>query len=327
MLKKLKPKRHSKDQHKIAPKISEATLSMALQNTTDIQTMKSLQASSSATYNGIDLGPFGEDKQDAFRSLISQMSVSLSPVTVKDNYIHSSIPGIIEVVQDPKYFFPMAKLGVRLFLPVQAGQIWKRDSLLDNLGHFRPVHLIYSALDVIRDDPQQRLHDAIVKAEALMDCACYQSLFHRSNSKNQMEYCQLYLNFAIRKGWPFDIIQSHQTRQATLLDFTPATEQSSVYLLLRICPPDCVIHQGVSNQDIPKFCDTSCVVSQLVSWQTIADQQPRNENQSILVTLKADGVQHLAKKDPARLQSTSTGASRPRRLAAKRAGEDHWVLD
>jgi hypothetical protein len=296
---------------------------MALLNTTDIQTMKSLQASSSATYDGIDLGPFGEDNQDAFRSLISQMSDSLSPVTMEDNYIHWSIPGIIEVVQNPKYFSPMAKLGVYLFLPVQAGQIWKRDSLLDNLGQFRPVHLIYSALDVIRDDPHQRLHDAIVKAEALMDRACYQSLSRPSNSKNQMEYGLLYLYFAIRKGWPIDMIQSHQTRQATLLDFALATEQSSVYLLLRICTPDCVLHQGVSNQDIPKFCGTSCVVSRLVSWGTIADQQPRNENQSILVTLKADGdhgSQRLAKK-------STRARLRPRRLVAKRAGQGRQVSE
>jgi hypothetical protein len=126
---------------------------------TDIQTVKSLQASSSATLDGIDLGSFQEDNQDALQVLTSQMAVSLSPVTMEDNHTHWSIPGVIEVVQDSEIFFLQTKLGIYLFIAVQASEMWEHGRLLDNLGDFRPIHRIYSALDVIRDDPRLRLHN------------------------------------------------------------------------------------------------------------------------------------------------------------------------
>jgi hypothetical protein len=143
----------------------KAKTSVVSPQTVDIQTMKSLQASLSTTLNGIDLGPFQEDNQDAFQALTSQIAVSLSPVTMEDNHTHWSIPGVIEVVQDSETFFPQAKLGIYLFLAVQAGEMWEHDQLLDNLGGFRPIHRIYSALDVVRDDPRLRLHNAIVIRE------------------------------------------------------------------------------------------------------------------------------------------------------------------
>jgi hypothetical protein len=61
-----------------------------------------------------------------------------------------------------------------------------------------------------------------------------------------------------------------------------------MYLLLRTFSLDCVIHRGVSNLDVSKFCGTSCAPRQMVPWLVIADQQPRDENQPIIVTLNAD---------------------------------------
>jgi hypothetical protein len=89
-------------------KMPNAKSSVVSPQTTDIQTMKSLQASSSATLDGIDLVPFQEDNQDAFQALASQMAVSLSPVTMEDNHTHWSIPGVIKVVHDSETFFPQA---------------------------------------------------------------------------------------------------------------------------------------------------------------------------------------------------------------------------
>jgi hypothetical protein len=101
----------------------KAKSSVVSPQTADIQTMKSLQASLSATLDGIDLGPFQEDNQDAFQALTSQIAVSLSPVTMEDNHTHWSIPGVIEVVQDSETFFREAKLGIYLFLAIQAGVV------------------------------------------------------------------------------------------------------------------------------------------------------------------------------------------------------------
>ena len=250
-------------------------------STTDIPTMHSLNASMLPILRRIEElhGPITRSNdeeilslqhskdQELTRELISQLILSLSTTPVVPSGKRWSIPGIIELVQDPDCIIPKVRLRFFLLLTIQCGQIFKHGHLGTNLGNLAPFDQVLVLLDTVKDHMQQEIRNVAAKAETLIDEVCFRTLFHPSSRNSPKEYCRIYLCMSLRKKWPFDIVDDNNesVRQAWLLSWS--WEWDSVRLLLKVC-------------------GTRDIVPTRLSFQDIVDQQAREVNQSITVRVR-----------------------------------------